>query len=189
MGKEVLVACTIECAVGTACTASVVPNGAALAGEFLWILELGTEGTLFGLVGFGKDGKDTGFLVRPLTAGGLCTEMNSTLPDGWLVTKVPGWLCRSWGWDDTATGTCKITGKGCKEIVGWGFPVGTWVVATTVAVLGAGRIDVAVREPEVTGVCNLGWLLTTVWGVTRLVEDTAERKKKSQFKWISSFIS
>lgn len=182
-------ACTIECAVGTACTASVVPNGAALAGEFLWILGLATEGTLFGLVGFGKAGKDTGFLVRPLTVGGLCTEMNSTLPDGWLVTKVPGWLCRSWGWEDTATGTCKITGKGCKEIVGWGFPLGTWVVATTVAVLGAGRTDVAVREPEVTGVCNLGWLLTTVGGVTRLAEDTIKRKKKSQFKWLSSFIS
>lgn len=34
-GKEVLVACTIECAVGTACTASVVPKGAAVAEEFL----------------------------------------------------------------------------------------------------------------------------------------------------------
>ena len=172
---------TIEWAVGTAWTASVVPNGAALAGEFLWILGLGTEGTLFGFVGFGKDGKDTGFLVRPLTVGGLCTEMNSTLPDGWLVTKVPGWLWRSWGCEDTATGTCKITGKDCKEIVGWGFPLGTWVEATTVAVLGAGRTDVAVREPEVTGGCNLGWLLTTVGGVTRLVEGTVKKKRERSF--------
>lgn len=35
VGREVLVACTIECAVGTACTASVVPRGAAVAEEFL----------------------------------------------------------------------------------------------------------------------------------------------------------
>lgn len=178
MGKEVFVVCIIECVVGIVCIVSVVFNGVVLVGEFFWILGLGIEGTLFGLVGFGKDGKDIGFLVRLFIVGGFCIEMNLTLLDGWLVIKVFGWFCRSWGWEDIVIGICKIIGKGCKEIVGWGFLLGIWVVVIIVVVLGVGRIDGVVREFEVIGVCNLGWLVIIVGGVIRLVEDIIERKKK-----------
>lgn len=81
VGKEVLVACTIECAVGTACTASVVPNGAALAGR----IPLNTRtGHRRNVVWFRvwQRWQRHWILVRPPVSG-LCTEeMNSTLPDG-----------------------------------------------------------------------------------------------------------
>lgn len=94
MGKEVLVVWATGCVVGTACTANVVPIDPALAVEFLWMPGLGTCGMVFGLVAL-VDAKDTVVLVRLPTVDEFCTDINSTLPDCWLETKVPVWPCRS----------------------------------------------------------------------------------------------
>lgn len=129
------------------------------------MLALDTE-ELFGFTEL-ADASESGVLVRLPTLDGLCTGMNSTLPDCWLVTKVPVWPCRSWGWEDIATGTCNITGKDCSETdTGCVLPLATWLVPTTVAVLAVGRTEV-VKEPEVkgaevTGVCGFVYPLTDV---------------------------
>lgn len=184
VGKEVLVVCATGCVVETACTANVVRTDPALAGEFLWTPGLDTDGLLFGLVVL-VDAKDTAVLVRLPTVDELCTDINSTLPDCWLVTKVPAWPWRSWGWDDTATGTCKITGKDCNETdIGWVLPLGTWLVPTTVAVL-AVEITVVVKGLDVTGVWGLGCPLAGVWGAARLEAGATHKHKNSIWtKWV-----
>lgn len=188
VAKVVLVACATGWAVETACTARVVPiEQPTLAGEFLWMPELGKDGLLFGFAELAGD-RASGALVRLPTLDWLCTGINSTLPDCWLVTKVPVWPCRSWGCEDIATGTCNITGNDCSETdIGCVFPPGTWLGPTTVAVLAAGIMDVVkvagVKGVEVTGVCGLGCPLFGVWVAVTEADTTKKKWKRTVLKF------